>query len=680
MIDTWMEQCMDWGYLWGSLLVLATWRALPIALIVMGIGWVFRNRIPPRLYAWLWLIVMVRFLMPLSIETPVSMQGSIDSFWGNMIYSDQPVHEFYAYAEPTHEVSSEWNAYLQTPDEQEAPDSHREVMLGLLFVSLTMLCSMLLFLRAFIAHLRFARRMRESPQVNDPRVLQMLHAESRDLRLGRIPPMHEIKELGSPAVFGWFRPAICFPHAFTSQFSEQELRWVLRHELAHIKRFDTLTMAIASIVRSLHWFNPLVWWSGSRLRAAVESAADDLALDQANSVDVVGYGNLLLRMAERDLNVHTPPVLGLIPFGSGKQLKQRIERIAPTRSICRRYRWAAFLLVPLLILVGLTDGLTDAGEETKAKKPVVQLLEPSESHLVEAIRNSAEFEVDTGLKSIRTYAIQSILDSLPESLKSSDLNAKERLIRWCPLLSLWKEQFHIADQSLIANLTPQQHEQLARTLEDWKEGEPEQINIEARFIHASVTLASSIDWIAKRVPDVQVSGNGPVIVARLLEPEFAKLMRDVSSTREGNILFAPKVTLFNGQKALVASEVKRPFVTDIDLQSGKAEPRVTVIDEGERFSVIALKDKTGLLKLDLQVRTSRIERVACANLPVRVPDQALSHVTVQVPEVLKSEVSLSVQLSHGETLIIGIPEKFHPASDTASDMTRLIAITPRLLK
>ena len=80
-----------------------------------------------------------------------------------------------------------------------------------------------------------------------------------------------------PVVWGILHYRLLLPAA-ARQWSGEQLRSVLLHELAHIKRRDTIVQLLTQIACALHWFNPLVWVASWRLDVERERACDDLVL------------------------------------------------------------------------------------------------------------------------------------------------------------------------------------------------------------------------------------------------------------------------------------------------------------------------------------------------------------------------------------------------------------------
>ncbi len=99
-----------------------------------------------------------------------------------------------------------------------------------------------------------------------------------------------------PLVFGILRSRLLLPLA-ARQWSEAQLRSVLLHELAHIKRRDTLAKLLVQVACALYWFNPLVWLAAWRLSIERERACDDLVL--ASGVRPSAYASHLLEVVTR---------------------------------------------------------------------------------------------------------------------------------------------------------------------------------------------------------------------------------------------------------------------------------------------------------------------------------------------------------------------------------------------
>ena len=130
----------------------------------------------------------------------------------------------------------------------------------------------------------------------------------------------------SPAVCGLFRPAILIPQSLADNFSDEQLRAVLLHELIHLRRRDVWLNFLQTLLQIAYWWHPLVWLANTRIRRVREEAVDDavmLALrDKAEA-----YAPTLLEVAKLALN-RPLASLGLVGILESRHaLRQRIERL-----------------------------------------------------------------------------------------------------------------------------------------------------------------------------------------------------------------------------------------------------------------------------------------------------------------------------------------------------------------
>jgi TonB family protein len=133
-----------------------------------------------------------------------------------------------------------------------------------------------------------AEPVREAVWTGQTIVLTRRAGMQRPVTVRRVPD-HRL-------LFAWglLRPEIVVPGA-SREWSEDRVRIVLSHEVAHLARHDWPLQILAELLRAVYWFNPLVWLLARRLRAESERACDDAVL--ASGVSNTDYAAELLAIA-----------------------------------------------------------------------------------------------------------------------------------------------------------------------------------------------------------------------------------------------------------------------------------------------------------------------------------------------------------------------------------------------
>jgi beta-lactamase regulating signal transducer with metallopeptidase domain len=121
----------------------------------------------------------------------------------------------------------------------------------------------------------------------------------------------------APQVFGWLKPVILIPAAAVARLTPAEMEAVLAHELAHIIRRDYLVNLVQTVVESLLFYHPAVWWVSRRIREERENCCDDIAVRVCG--DRRRYSRALLKLEE------ARPAFAMAATAGG--LKMRIMRL-----------------------------------------------------------------------------------------------------------------------------------------------------------------------------------------------------------------------------------------------------------------------------------------------------------------------------------------------------------------
>jgi beta-lactamase regulating signal transducer with metallopeptidase domain/protocatechuate 3,4-dioxygenase beta subunit len=156
----------------------------------------------------------------------------------------------------------------------------------------------------------------------------LLRDLSARLGLSRRIALLRSARAATPMTWGLVQPVVLLPAEADSWCADRR-RDVLLHELAHVKRLDCLTHAIASVACAVYWFHPLAWFAKRRMRVERERACDDIVLQAgARASDYAGH---LLEMA-RVLRVPRAARLATLALARPSQLEGRLLAILdPTR-------------------------------------------------------------------------------------------------------------------------------------------------------------------------------------------------------------------------------------------------------------------------------------------------------------------------------------------------------------
>ncbi|XHR29842.1 MAG: M56 family metallopeptidase [Chthoniobacteraceae bacterium] len=318
----------------------ASWQATIIAALVMITQWAFRRQLAARWRNALWLLVFARLLMP------VLPAARLSAF--NWLTPKVPLATKVVQENPSRPLAGE---PVMTSD----PELQSRAQLKLLFTLLalawgtgfvvTLGLGVAGYIRQCQRAVRFQRRTAEPLQ-------EMFDVVKTELGVHRVE-LTISEAVATPIVSGVWKPVVTLPVGLESALQAEEIRMVLFHELAHVKRGDIWMAWLAWLAGALHWFNPAIRFALARARKDREMACDEWVLRFV--ADSNAYGSALVRFLE---SRQTPtPQFGTIGiFESNSALIQRVKRIAA-------YRRPSFLgsaIGAILLIVVGTLTLTGA--------------------------------------------------------------------------------------------------------------------------------------------------------------------------------------------------------------------------------------------------------------------------------------------------------------------------------
>jgi beta-lactamase regulating signal transducer with metallopeptidase domain/type II secretory pathway component GspD/PulD (secretin) len=188
-----------------------------------------------------------------------------------------------------------------------------------------------------------AERLRRSTQpLEDARIAELLENARKAVGLARTVRLAVTNKLTSPAVVGVLVPTLILPLSLTTTLTHEQIRFILLHELAHIRRGDYFANLFQLFAEALLFFNPAVWWISRQMRVEREACCDALAIELSGAP--ADYARTLVHVAE---NVLQAAPAAAPAFGDEREpssLADRVQRLlVPGYRPRLRLTWRAML-------------------------------------------------------------------------------------------------------------------------------------------------------------------------------------------------------------------------------------------------------------------------------------------------------------------------------------------------
>ena len=231
------------------------------------------------------------------------------------------------------------------------------------------LAGMLAFLAYHaIKHYRFMKMAKRwSESVTDEKTLAVLQSLKSEMGISKKIILYHNSDLGSPVMYGIIHPRILLP---TAELADDELRFILKHELVHFKRKDIYYKIMVLVATAIHWFNPLVYLIARAIDAQCEISCDAEIVRNTDADTRLQYSETIIGVVKYHSKFKT--ALSTNFYGGKKGMKNRIFSIMDTGN-----KRTGIIVVCIIIAISMATGVifafnTDAAEHSVSDLPEIK--------------------------------------------------------------------------------------------------------------------------------------------------------------------------------------------------------------------------------------------------------------------------------------------------------------------
>jgi beta-lactamase regulating signal transducer with metallopeptidase domain len=215
---------------------------------------------------------------------------------------------------------------------------------------------------AVVRYARLCRMLGDARAADEPDIVAALEWAKAQIGVRSNVRVLAVDGLPAPLVVGALRPHIGLPTGVLQQLPLAQLRPILLHELAHVRRGDLWLAWVIVAVQTAYWFHPIVWLAAWRLRRERELATDDMVLTHLGGGPELYGESLVSVLRGATSTAGTALSVGVIEAGGG--MASRLRRILDVkRRLSTRLGWLS-----LAAIVGLALVFVPLARQTRAQE------------------------------------------------------------------------------------------------------------------------------------------------------------------------------------------------------------------------------------------------------------------------------------------------------------------------
>ncbi|MBD5524434.1 MAG: peptidase, M56 family protein [Lachnospiraceae bacterium] len=320
-----------------------------LVILMFGMKVFFRNRVSKRWQYYLWLIVVLRLLLPFSPRT--SFVGTMFSKMDSIVTQSTltgAMKQGVTIAQPTDNDDSMFYDSMNDKDTLVFPVFLSSDILKFGLENMWYVWFMiagLMLVRKVTIYQSFVRYVKAGKtEVSDPVLLNQLAQVAENAGIKKQVELYTNNLISSPLLIGFVHPCIVLP---TTDLEEDACEYAILHELTHYKHGDMFYKWLVQLTGCLHWFNPVVHFMCRDIGRLCEFACDESVIKHLDKDGRQKYGDTLISSLGNG-GTYKNSLASFTLSENGKILKERMERIMDYKKMSKKSTVAMILLTIFL--------------------------------------------------------------------------------------------------------------------------------------------------------------------------------------------------------------------------------------------------------------------------------------------------------------------------------------------
>lgn len=299
-------------------------NATIIGLLIILLKKVFKN-VPVKLINIIWIFVIILLIVPVCVESEISIQNYIPKIEPNILFVP---------TEDTETIIVDFQNTMNKSNEKFQ-----------IIPIIWLLCTIGLTLKNITLMAKIKNKI-DNVMSTDIKTLKIFDECKEKLKIKADIKLVLQNEIKTPVIFGVTSPMLLITEE-VENLSEDEIRYIFMHELVHYKKMDTIIYQVINMLKCIHWFNPILLVVFIKIKNDLEYATDEIVVDILK--DRKKYCKVLLKISQ----IGTENYANVVTIYNGRKELER--RILMLKNDGKVNGVSIFIVALLVVILGMAS-------------------------------------------------------------------------------------------------------------------------------------------------------------------------------------------------------------------------------------------------------------------------------------------------------------------------------------
>lgn len=348
--------------LFVTVLTISMTTGVPVILLMIS-GSFLNKRYAAKWKYWIWLFLALRLVIPVNGQMAGELLAKVSEGKRQTgeASADMEAGESPGFRRIVVELPPQMTTPISIETEKNAADITILDILAAIWFTVGLIFVLVHLLSYW--HYRKGLMMTGRPP-EDERLMYQLKRLQKEAGIRRKVSAIECGQAPGPMTTGFFTPLLIFPQ---EKYSDEELYFILKHELFHLKRRDVWFKLLLVTANAVHWFNPVIWLMQREAALDMELSCDEWVVRGKGKDARKAYTEVLISELHKKYSRNIP---FSTQFYEGKQImRKRFKNILSRK----KKKNGALILAGILVLTAILGALAgcSVGEDGERKEGIV---------------------------------------------------------------------------------------------------------------------------------------------------------------------------------------------------------------------------------------------------------------------------------------------------------------------